>query len=180
MQSIILIGYRGTGKTSVAQKLAQRLGLPVFDSDSEIERQAGKTIAEIFAEEGESAFRDLEETVIVEILSHSAPFLLSTGGGAVLRENTRVLLRQSGKVVWLTATPETILRRITSDVASLTMRPNLTSLPMREEVVAVLERRNPLYAETAHEIVNTDSLSIDGIVEMLMQLEKRSQSRPIS
>jgi shikimate kinase len=71
-------------------------------------------------------------------------------------------------VIWLTATPETILQRITGDAASQTMRPNLTSLPMREEIVAVLEQRKPLYAETAHAVLDTDSKTVDEIVESIL------------
>jgi shikimate kinase len=164
MQSFILIGYRGTGKTTVARKLAEKLKIPAFDSDPEIERRTGKTIAEIFAQDGEPVFRDWEESVIAEILADPNPLVLATGGGAILRESTRKRLRQSGRVIWLTATPETILRRITSDAASKTMRPNLTALPMQEEIVAVLEQRKPLYAATAHEIVETDFRTLDEIV----------------
>ena len=176
MQSFILIGYRGTGKTTVAHKLANRLGLPVFDSDPEIERQAGKSIANIFSQDGESAFRDWEESVIAEILARSHPLVLATGGGAILRASTRERLRQSGRVIWLTATPETILHRITNDAATATMRPNLTSLPMREEIVTVLERRKPFYAEAAHEIIDTDTRTVEEIVEIILacQLEGAS------
>jgi shikimate kinase len=168
MQSFIFIGYRGTGKTTVAQKLANRLEIPVFDSDIEIERHTGKSIAEIFAQDGESAFRDLEESVIAEILDQSMPLVLATGGGVILRSSTRERLRQSGRVIWLTATPETILYRITNDAASQTMRPNLTSLPMHEEIIAVLEERKPLYTETAHVILGTDTFTADEIVETIL------------
>jgi shikimate kinase len=167
MQSFILIGYRGTGKTTVASKLADRLGIPVFDSDMEIERRTGKSIAEIFAQEGESAFRDVEESVIAQILSQSVPLVLATGGGAILRDNTRNRLRQSGRVIWLTATPETILHRISNDTRSQATRPNLTSLPMQEEILTVLEHRKPLYATTAHERIATDSQTADEIVEAI-------------
>ena len=168
MQSFIFIGYRGTGKTSVARKLSERLGQPVFDSDLEIERQIGKSIAEIFTQDGESAFRDFEESVIADILSRSVSLVLATGGGAIVRKNTRDRLRRSGQVIWLTATPETILHRITCDAASQTMRPNLTLLPMREEIVTILEQRTPLYAETSHEIIDTDFRTPDEIVEIVM------------
>ena len=167
MQSLILIGYRGTGKTTVARKLAERLGIPAFDSDPEIERRAGKSIADIFAQDGEMVFRSWEESVIAEILACPNPLVLATGGGAILRATTRERLRQSGRVIWLTATPETILRRITSDAASKTMRPNLTSLPMYEEIITVLEQRKSLYAETAHETIETDHRTIDEIVDAI-------------
>ena len=169
MQSIILIGYRGTGKTTIVHKLAERLGVPCFDSDVEIERRAGKSIAEIFAQDGESAFRDMEESVIAEILAHPAPFVLATGGGAILRTRTREKLRLTGQVIWLTASPDTILRRITSDAASKTMRPSLTALPMQEEIIAVLEQRKPLYAETACQTIDTDTQTPDEIVEILVR-----------
>ena len=86
MQSFIFIGYRGTGKTTVAKTLAERLGIPAFDSDPEIERRAGKTIAAIFTQDGEAVFRDWEESVIAEILAKPNPLVLATGGGAILRE----------------------------------------------------------------------------------------------
>ena len=173
MKSFIFIGYRCTGKTTVAGKLAERLGISVFDSDVEIERQAGKSIAEIFAQDGESTFRNMEESGITEILvrmsATKSPLILATGGGAVLRSNTRERLRQSGHVIWLTATPENILRRIANDSASTMMRPNLTSLPMYEEIVSILEQRKPLYAETAHEIIDTDCQTPEEIVNTILR-----------
>ena len=170
MQSLILIGYRGTGKTTVARKLAERLAIPAFDSDPEIERRAGKSIAEIFAQDGEPVFRDWEESVIAEILAGPNPLVLATGGGAILRASTRDRLRQSGRVIWLTALPETILHRITNDATSKTMRPNLTSLPMHEEIVAVLAQRKSLYVATAHETVDTDYRTIDEIADAILSL----------
>ena len=170
MQSLILIGYRGTGKTTIARRLANRLEIPAFDSDAEIECRTGNSIAEIFTREGELAFRNLEELVVAEILAQSIPLILATGGGAILRVSTRNRLRQSGKVIWLTATPETILRRITSDTTSQTMRPSLTALPMQQEIIAILEQRKPMYAETAHATVDTDSQTVDEIIEAICTL----------
>ncbi|MDR2117025.1 MAG: shikimate kinase [Planctomycetaceae bacterium] len=160
MKPLILIGYRGTGKTTIAQKVSEQLQIPVIDSDWEIEHRAGKSIADIFAQDGESAFRDLEESVIVEILQRndSKQFVLATGGGVVLRPETCYRLKNAGYVVWLTAAPKTILYRIQGDSASATMRPNLTSLTQLDEIVSLLEKRKPLYAETAHEIIETDFL----------------------
>ena len=170
MQSIIFIGYRGTGKTTAARQIAEKLRIPVFDSDVEIEQHAGKSIADIFDQDGEPAFRDIEESVITGILARPRLLVLATGGGAVLRSGTRERIRHAGQVIWLTAAPETILRRITADAASKTMRPHLTSLPMLEEIQTVLEQRKPLYAETAHEIINTDFETTDAIVNRVLRL----------
>ena len=172
--SIILIGYRGTGKTTVARGLSTRLDVPFFDSDAVIQRQADKTIAEIFAQDGESAFRDLEESVIATILNQTNPtvskgLILATGGGAVLRQTTRHTLRQSGRVFWLKALPETILQRISDDAASQTMRPSLTSLPMMDEIITLLNQREKLYAETAHEMIDTDIYPAEDIVQMIAE-----------
>jgi shikimate kinase len=162
MKKIILIGYRGTGKTTVGRLLGEHLGVSVLDSDVEVERRAGKTIAEIFAQDGEAAFREIEAEAIADLLQRDS-FVLATGGGAVLRKETRQRLRMNGYVVWLTAKPETILQRIQEDKNSATMRPNLTTLPPREEILAVLEKRRSLYEETAHHIIETDGKSVEQI-----------------
>jgi shikimate kinase len=169
MNSLILIGYRGTGKTTISRKLGEQLQIPVFDSDWEIEHCSGKSIADIFAQDGETVFRDWEESAIAEILqqNHLNPFVLATGGGVILRQATRYRLKNAGHVVWLTATPETILYRIQGDPASATMRPNLTSLTQLDEIIHLLEKRNPLYAETAHEIIETDFLNTDEITNKI-------------
>jgi len=172
MTKIILIGYRGTGKSTVGRLLGERLHVPVGDSDPTIELQADKTIAEIFAQDGETAFRDLEVKVIADFLRQDS-FVLATGGGAVLREETRQRLRQSGHVVYLTAAPQTILQRIQSDENSATTRPSLTSLPPLEEIIAVLEKRRPLYETTAHQTVETEGKSTEQVVrEILAFVEK--------
>ena len=171
MTRIILIGYRGTGKSTVGRRLAERLGVPTWDSDSEVERRAGKTIAEIFALDGEATFRDLEVKAIADFFRQDA-FVLATGGGAILREETRQRLRQNGHVVLLTAEPKTILQRIRGDKTSATMRPNLTSLPPLEEVVAVLEKRWPLYVEAAHQTVETDGKDVEQVIQEILAFRK--------
>jgi shikimate kinase len=170
MDSLILIGYRGTGKTTIARKLGEQLQIPVIDSDSEIEHRSGKSIADIFAQNGETVFRDLEESTIAEMLQQNCcnQFVLSTGGGVILRPETRCRLRNAGHVVWLTATPETIFRRIQGDPATTTLRPNLTSLTPLDEIINLLEKRNPLYAETAHEMIETDFLQTDEITNKIV------------
>src|SRR5580698_10732446 len=142
MMNLVFIGYRATGKTTLARHLAQRLGWEWIDADVEIEQRAGKSIARIFAEDGEPVFRDLEATVIAELCGREE-IVLAAGGGAPLREASRRAMRQSGHVVWLTATPPTILARMTADATTAARRPNLTDRAPLEEIVQVLGRREP-------------------------------------
>lgn len=170
MNTIVLIGYRCTGKTTVASLLGKKCECPVADSDVLVEHRAGKNIAEIFAQDGEAVFRVLEAAVIAELLQQESgkPFVLATGGGAVLREENRTIIKQAGHCVWLTAKPETIMQRIQADAASKTMRPNLTTLPPLEEIVTVLKKREPLYAETADSIIAVDDKTIEEIVDEII------------
>lgn len=179
-ERIILIGYRCTGKTTVARKLARHLAWRMLDSDEEIGRKTGLTVAELFERHGEAGFRELERDTIAGILDDpsSGPLVLATGGGAILRDETRQKLRRAGHVVWLTASPETILRRLREDAATATLRPNLTELAPLEEIVALLERRGPFYRETAHRRLDTDKLSPDEIVAEILSAPARSGPDP--
>ena len=174
-----LIGYRATGKTTVAKLLAEALNCPWIDSDREIERQAGKTIAQIFAEDGEPAFRDFEERIIAE-LCLKPELILATGGGAVMRENTRKVLRASGPVLWLTASPETILRRMTADETTKTSRPSLTNLPALDEIRHLLELREPMYRDCATMEITTELCSPEEIVKQLLEINDPSFQPPRS
>src|SRR4051794_29806721 len=107
---IFLTGYRGTGKTSIGRDLALRLGYEFVDADHEIEQEAGKTIAQIFADEGEPAFRNLEERTVGSV-ARKHRIVVALGGGTVLREENRRAISKAGPVVWLTASVDTILAR---------------------------------------------------------------------
>ena len=174
-----LIGYRATGKTTVAKLLAEALNCPWIDSDREIERQAGKTIARIFAEDGEPAFRDFEERIIAE-LCLKPELILATGGGAIMRENTRKVLRKSGPVLWLTASPETILRRMTADETTKTSRPSLTNLPALDEIRHLLELREPMYRDCATMEITTELCSPEEIVQQLLEINDFASPTPNS
>jgi shikimate kinase len=152
---IFLIGYRGTGKSAVARELARRLTFDSFDADDEIERRVGKTIAAIFADDGEAAFRDTEAEVVGE-LSGQRRAVIALGGGAVLREANRRAIRAAGPVVWLTASVDTILQRLAVDDSTATRRPNLTNCGGRPEVESILAARTPIYRECATLIVDTE------------------------
>ena len=164
---IALIGYRATGKTTLGRKLAHRLGYRFKDSDAEIEKIAGKTIAKIFSEDGEPHFRDLEEKVI-EKLCREEDIVLATGGGAILREATRERLREAGMIVWLTASPEAILKRMAGDVRNAATRPNLTAQGGLDEILHILAVREPLYRELAVLTISTENVSPGELVERII------------
>lgn len=168
---IALVGLPGSGKTTVGRMLARRLQLPFFDADARIEQRIGCSIRDFFAEQGEARFRDIEEDVIDE-LSALGDGVLSTGGGAVLREANRQRLRSRCKVVYLHAQPEDLARRLRRD----TQRPLLQvddPLKRLRELHAV---RDPLYRETAHFVIETGRPSVATLVNMIvMQLELAAQ-----
>jgi shikimate kinase len=153
---LTLIGYRATGKTTLARLLAERLGWDWIDADVEIEQRAGKSIARIFAEDGEPAFRDLEARVVAELLKRDR-LVLAAGGGAPMRPETRRAMREAGKVVWLTARPETIHARMSGDATTAGRRPSLTDRSALDEIVHLLAKREPIYRETADLEVDTEN-----------------------
>jgi shikimate kinase len=155
---IFLVGYRGTGKTTVAPELARLLEYAWVDSDDEIERRAGKSITAIFADDGEAAFRDWEGSVVAELAGRQRT-VVALGGGAILREENRRVVRQAGPVIWLTATVDTILRRIIADGASPGRRPNLTKSGGRAEIETILAKRTPIYRQCATLVVDTEGKS---------------------
>lgn len=146
--SVFLIGYRGSGKTTVGRRLADRLWQPFLDSDALIVRAAGRSIREIFEAEGEAGFRDREATVVVELAAMS-DHVISLGGGAVLRDENRKALREGRhKVVYLKCEPAELVKRIDADPETAANRPSLTGLGRGlAEVEALLAKREPLYRE---------------------------------
>ena len=127
---VTLIGSRGCGKSSVGRLLADKLGWESADADVELEARAGKTIQQIFSEDGEAVFRDLEEQTCADLLLRTQ-LVLAAGGGAVLRESTRARIASAGPVIWLTATPETLYSRIYADETTAERRPDLPARPTR-------------------------------------------------
>ena len=154
-QGLALIGYRGTGKSTVGRILADRLGRTFLDADSEIEARAGRSIRSIFQESGEAVFRDWEERTLGELISAFPDAIVATGGGAVLREANRRLIRGLGFVAWLRAEPSVLATRLESDGRGLAERPPLTFAGTLSEIATVLDARIPLYQELADLVFET-------------------------
>ena len=163
-----LIGYRATGKTTLARLVAERLGWDWIDADTEIELRAGKSISRIFAEDGEPAFRDIEAAVIADLCRRDR-LVLAAGGGAPLRSDNRRAMRARGKVVWLVARPETILARMAADAATPARRPALTDRPALEEITQLLAAREPIYREAADLLVDAEGKPAAEITEEIIE-----------
>jgi shikimate kinase len=161
---LFLIGARGSGKTTVARLLAERLGRRFCDADALLEERAGATIRQIFADEGEAGFRDRESAVLNE-LAAGQDFVVATGGGVVLRPENRELLRQ-GAVVWLRARPEVLWHRLAGDSGTAEHRPNLAGGGL-VEVEEVVHAREPLYTACADTVVDTDGRSPEECAEAI-------------
>jgi shikimate kinase len=172
--SIALIGFRGTGKSTVARLLALALGWDWVDADVEVELRAGKSITAIFADQGEDWFRALEAQVLTDFCDRST-IVLAAGGGAVVRPDNRAALKRTGAVVWLTAPPETLWERIRADRSTAERRPGLTSLGGLEEVRMLLERREPLYRESADLQVSTSGKTPDDVCQEIALWHRHRQ-----
>ena len=150
-----LIGYRGTGKTTVGRLLAESLGREFADADAALIRETGESIAEFVAREGWPAFRRAESRILRK-LSMGTDRVVATGGGVVLDPENVRRMRATGTVIWLTARPETILSRLSGDPATEANRPALTDQSAEAEIRTTLAEREPLYAAAAHRAVATD------------------------
>lgn len=178
---VVIVGYRGTGKTTVAPRLAEALGCEWADADSVLEARAQRTIREIFATEGEATFRDMEAIVLADLLQQPS-IVIATGGGVILRpENRQRLKHEADVVVWLSAGVDTILERMASDPATAARRPRLTAAAPAEEVVRLLAEREPWYAEVATIAVDTVGREPAEIVaEIQSRLPTPGEERPLS
>lgn len=171
---VFLIGLRGSGKSTVGRELAARLDLRWFDSDDEIERETGRSVASIFALQGEPAFREIEmrcikkliESIGAEKRTDSWSAVVSLGGGAVLPAETRSLMARSGLTIWLDGDATELVRRLQNDPAP--HRPPLTDLEPGDEVRRLKEERFPVYSECADFRVDTTSLPTSRVVESIV------------
>lgn len=163
LHTIILIGFRGAGKTTVGRLLAHRLSLPFVDTDQIVAQTVGASIVEIFANEGESGFRKRESDAISRA-SQFRPAVISIGGGAVTVDQNRTYFRPDDQFVWLTATAETLNRRIADDQASASTRPLLNQPQGVAGVKQLLQDRDPLYREWADVCISTEGRTPESIV----------------
>jgi shikimate kinase len=172
---IYLVGYRGSGKTTVGRLLGQQIGWPFLDADDVLEAQAGRTVAEVFAVEGEAGFRDRESAVLCDLATRRQ-HVIATGGGVVLRDENRRVLQATGFGVWLTGSPETCFNRFRADPATRSRRPALTGLIGLAEVERLSREREPLYREVAHVVVDTENQSPEEVVSTILSAWATSSS----
>ena len=163
--NLVLIGVRGSGKSTAGTALASRLGFQLVDLDREIEKLAGKTIKEIFDMEDEESFRRLETRALAGLGSLDG-VVMATGGGVVISQENRRLLRSLGTVVWLRVDPREAVARL----AGCGDRPSLTKLPARQEAEEVAKRRFEHYQAVADHIIDTDGRTALEVCDALEQL----------
>ena len=166
---LLLVGMMGSGKTTVGRLVARRLRRPFLDSDTEVERSVGRSVAQIFATDGEAAFRAEERRVLEEAVASPEPAVIAVAGGAVLDPHNRSVIEHAGTVVWLRADPATLARR----VGDGTGRPLLGSDPPAA-LRRLAEERTPLYAEVADEVVDVDGTATKAVVGAVLAALERS------
>jgi shikimate kinase len=166
-RNLVLIGCRACGKTSVGKALAQALGRSFVDLDEELVAQAGRSVAAIVAEEGWPGFRRREKELVQHYGSLTGQ-VLAPGGGVVLDPDNVHILREHGLVIWLTAAPAELGRRLRQDQGTGDFRPSLTGADAVAEIEQVLSEREPLYRGAAHLTFDTTELSIAEIVRHIL------------
>ncbi|HEY8665275.1 MAG TPA: shikimate kinase [Tepidisphaeraceae bacterium] len=169
--SVVLIGYRGSGKTTIGRKLAERLWQKFVDVDDLIAASAGKSIKEIFEQDGEDHFRDLEAQAVRNV-SQLNDHVIGLGGGTLMRQESRRILKEAGhRLIYLRCEPGTLLQRIQSDPQSAQTRPNLTALGGGiEEITHMLSQREPVYREVADAELDVTHLTPDEAVVHIVRM----------
>lgn len=164
MPNIILVGFMGTGKTSVGRRLAQHLGMTYVDTDDIIEHTTGRSITDIFNQHGESYFRELESDAVDKV-SRLDEHVISTGGGVVLRTENLKFLKRNGVVFCLMATSEEIWARVKND----THRPLLKATNPVEKIRKMLKDREAYYARADY-MIQTDGVPIERVTDKIIEV----------
>lgn len=164
--NIVLIGYMGSGKSTVAKELRMKTGLEVIDTDALIVEEQGKSIDEIFRTEGEAAFRKLETELLRRLSGKVSAYILSTGGGMPVREENRLILKKLGTVFFLKAGVDTILGRVKGDQ----QRPLLQGADRRAKIKGMLKERTTAYESAADYTVETDGRTVEEVVREILRL----------
>ena len=175
-KNIILVGFMGSGKTSIGMKLARAFSYEFLDSDNEIEQEQQKKINAIFAEQGEEAFREMETQFLVKLCGKKKKFVLGTGGGMPIREENITLLKKLGTVVFLKAGEEELVKHLKND----TTRPLLAEGDLYEKIHTLYAKRLPVYESVADYIVQTDGKTFYEIIKEIEEFyfpEKKEQRK---
>jgi len=169
--SVGLIGYRGSGKTTIGRRLADRLWQPFIDTDDLVIKKAGKSIKEIFEQEGEQRFRDLETEAVREVCTQPET-VIAFGGGALDREENREAIKQAGlRLVYFKCEPAELLKRIQNDPETAANRPALSNLGGSiEEIESVLARREPIWRSIAGAELEVTYLTPEDAVPYVVRL----------
>ncbi len=169
MKNIILIGFMACGKSSVGRQLSQAMNLEFLDTDELIEQRAGTTISDIFATQGEAAFRVLETECLKDLLNREGnAFVLSVGGGLPIREENRRLLSQIGTVIYLKVSPDTVFMRVRNDKT----RPLLQTSNPRGRIMDLMNARKHFYEDAADYVLEADKKSFDEIIEEIKEMSR--------
>lgn len=163
-KNLVLIGMMGSGKSTIGHRAAQELNLPFYDLDKEIEKKAHCSITEIFQQEGEATFRELEHDIIQEIVK-KAPAVIATGGGAFIEKRNRELFQKNSITIYLSASAETLFER----TKSTTHRPLLQNHDPLSTLKNLLQKRHAFY-EQANFTITVDHLGPPEIVQQLLSL----------
>lgn len=164
-RNIILIGYMGSGKSTVGRKAAKAVEYNFLDTDALIEKEEGMTISRLFEEKGEPYFREKETETIRKLIAEPKGNIIATGGGLPMKEGNAELLKELGTVIYLKAETDTLLKRLSGDNA----RPLLKNGDLREKIETMLAIRGPVYEATADLVLQTDNMSF---YEIICQIEK--------
>ena len=164
-RNIILIGYMGSGKSTVGRKAAKAVEYNFLDTDVLIEKEEGMTISRLFEEKGEPYFREKETETIRKLIAEPKGNIIATGGGLPMKEGNAELLKELGTVIYLKAETDTLMKRLSGDNA----RPLLKNGDLREKIETMLAIRGPVYEACADLVLQTDNMSL---YEIICQIEK--------